>query len=111
MPPQFIRLAILLTFLVLVGTLGFFLTEGWSALECLYMAVITLTTVGFREVRPLSEAGMVFVIGYLIVGIGVFFYGIVEITILIKAEIGDWLERRRMHNKLKTIRDHLIVRP
>ena len=56
----------------LVGTVAFMIVERMSFFDSLYMAVITLTTVGFEEVQPLSTAGRVVVILYLISGLGVF---------------------------------------
>jgi len=52
--------------IVLVGTLGYHLIEGWGLLDCLYMTVITVATVGFKEVGPLSSAGKIFTIGLII---------------------------------------------
>ncbi len=48
--------------------------EGHTWLEALYMTVITLSTVGFREVRPLSPTGQIFTVGLVISGVGVVFY-------------------------------------
>ena len=54
---RFWKTAVALAGLLLFGTTGFWLLEGMKLLDALYMAVITLSTVGFGEVRPLSSAG------------------------------------------------------
>ena len=51
---------ILLLAIVTTGTVGYMLIEGWSAWDSLYMTVISLTTVGYREVHPLTRAGEAF---------------------------------------------------
>jgi voltage-gated potassium channel len=98
--------------LPIIGTLGFHWIEGWDYFDSLYMSVITLTTVGFSEVRPLSTPGRAFVIVYLVVGMGVFFYGIVQIgEMIVRAELNHWhwLGRRRMDMRLKSIEGHYII--
>jgi len=104
------RLIALLAALPLIGAGGFVLVEGWSFFDALYMAVITLTTVGFREVHELSAAGRVFTMVFLVTALGVFFYGVVQLgELVVRAELSDWLRRRRMHAALKSMKDHMIV--
>ena len=60
-------LTVLVLVVVAYGVVGYMLLEGWSFLDAVFMTVTTLTTVGFREVRPLDASGRVFtisVIGY-----------------------------------------------
>lgn len=105
-----VQIGLLLTLLVLGGTCGFMYVEDWGFLDSLYMAVITITTVGYEEVHPLSHSGRIFVIAYLIVGLGLFFYGVVQIgEHVLRAELGDWWERRKMERTIKTLRDHYII--
>src|SRR6185503_8542469 len=107
---QIARIVVMLLMLLLLGTLGFSLIEKWAFLDSLYMAVITLTTVGYHEVHDLSDAGRWFVIGYLFLGMGAFFYGAVELAqLVVRAQLSSWLERRRMDTKLKSMKDHFIV--
>ncbi len=96
--------------LTLVGTVGFMWAEGWSAFDSLYMAVITLTTVGYGEVHPLSTAGRAFTMAYLIVGIGVFMFGVVMLgERVVRAELGNWLGKRKMQAKIDSLRQHYII--
>ncbi|MDH3716742.1 MAG: potassium channel protein [Planctomycetota bacterium] len=106
------HIATVLALLPIIGMLGFHWIEGWGYFDSLYMSVITLSTVGFSELEPLSRAGRAFVIVYLVVGMGVFFYGIVQIgELIVRAELShwDWLGRRRMDMTLKSLEGHYIV--
>lgn len=105
-----VRTVALLATLPILGALGFHFIEGWNLLDSVYMAVTTITTVGFQEVHPLSAAGRVFVIVYLIAGLGAFLFAVVQVgEIIVRAELRDWLGRRRMGIELKSMKDHFIV--
>jgi len=83
------RAAVLLALLLALGTGGYMAIEGWSFLDALYMTVTTITTVGFQEVHPLSSAGRVFVIVYLIFGLGVFLFAVVQVgEIVVRCKCG-----------------------
>lgn len=104
------RIVIILATVPIVGTLGLMLVEGWGFLDALYMAVITITTVGFHEVQPLSTAGRMFVLLYLVAGIGVFLYSAAQIgELIVRAELHQWLGKRRMDSALKSQKDHFII--
>lgn len=53
------------------GVIGYRLIEGWSFLDSLYMTIITISTVGFQEVYPLSRLGRIFTISLIITGVSV----------------------------------------
>lgn len=79
-------------------------------MDSLYMAVTTLTTVGYGEVHPLSTAGRFFVMGYLVVCLGFFFYCTSQVAeMMVKAELSDWFGRRKMDARLKALNDHFII--
>ncbi len=89
-----------------VGVLGYRLIEGWGWLDAFYMTVITLTTVGFGEVRPLSDAGRFFTILVILFGAGVVAYALSSTAeILASGQFARALQRRR-RTRLK---DHCIV--
>jgi voltage-gated potassium channel len=92
--------------------LGYRLLEGpaWSWLDALYMATITLTTVGFSEVHPLSGVGRAFTIAYCLGGVFTIFYIAGEFfRVVVSGEIRDALGRRRMELKLAEVAHHVIV--
>lgn len=66
--------AALLFSLTAAGTLGYVAIEGMTPFDALYMTVTTISTVGFREVQPLSAAGRGFTIGLIVSGVGTAFY-------------------------------------
>ena len=71
---------LLLAILMLVGSIGYMLIDGYTFLEGLHMIVITVSSVGFMEVKPLSEAGRAFTIVLILLNIGLFTYFITLIT-------------------------------
>lgn len=97
----------LLVSTVVVGTVGYMLIERWDFIDSLYMTVITVTTTGFKEVRPLSDAGKIFTIFMIVVGVGSIAYTAGRaVQILFEADI---LRRRRMNKTLHELKEHFIV--
>jgi voltage-gated potassium channel len=98
--------------LLAVGTICFRVIEGpeWTWIDAFYMATITLTTVGFHEVHPLSDAGRVFTSGYALFGIFTLFYLATQlIRFVVSGEIRAGFGKRFMERQLATISDHLII--
>ena len=92
------------------GTVGYVVIEGWSPLESFYMAVITITTIGFGEVHPLSDSGRVFTLAIIFSGIGMMGYALVTGTrVVIEGELREIITRRRSMKALERIRDHFII--
>jgi voltage-gated potassium channel len=104
------RIAALFLLALLVGTTGYVLLEGYSPLDAAYMTVITLTTVGFGEIRPLSIPGRVFTIAVILAGGGVaaFLFSTIA-EYIIAGELAGTLRQRRMMQSLTSIRDHFII--
>lgn len=105
------RTAALLLVAVLVGgTLGYMLIEGWNLLDAVYMTVITVATVGFREVHPLTEAGHWFTIVLVFAGVGGIAYSIGTIAeFMVEGHLLELLEGRRMAKRIGELRDHYVV--
>ncbi|HTI49705.1 MAG TPA: potassium channel protein [Planctomycetaceae bacterium] len=100
----------LLGMLTLIGTLGFRYFSGGSWLDCLYMAVTTLTTVGYGEIVPMTPGGRAFVIAFLFVAFGVVSYSAFQIgQWIFSAEIQRLLELRHMQNRIEQLEKHYIV--
>jgi voltage-gated potassium channel len=96
---------------VVVGTAGYLILEpGWRVLDALYMTVITLTTVGFREVQPLSDAGRVWTMVLSLAGVGLIFgtVGIVAEYLVVEATSGR-REARRMTEAVGKLSGHYIL--
>jgi len=100
----------ILAALLAAGTLGYQLVEGWGWLDALYMTVITITTVGFREVHPLSVGGRAFTMALALGGVFTAFYAGVEfIRAVVTGEIRTVLGRQRMESRLEKLSGHFVV--
>ncbi len=105
------RLMALVILGVLVGgTLGYVVIEGWSAWDAFYMTVITVTTVGYLEVHPLSTAGRAFTVVVLFAGVGSFFYAFsLFMALVADGTMAAWRTRRRLARMLDNLQDHFIL--
>ncbi len=93
-----------------LGTAGYVVIERWSLLDALYLTVITITTVGFREVGPLSAAGHVWTMLLAVVGVGLLFgfVGVVAESLILEATSGE-REARRMARTVEALRGHFVL--
>ena len=106
---RYIKWIVALVLLLTVGTAGYAAIERWSILDSLYMTVITISTVGFTEVHPLSIGGRIFTILMILGGVGTVFYilnGLVQATL--EGEYGLF-RRRRMEARIKRLTNHFIL--
>ena len=86
------------------------LIEGWTAWDSFYMTVITVTTVGYGEVHPLSQAGRAFTVGILLTGVGAFFYAFsLFMTLLAEGGLVERRERKRLGRMLDNLDDNFLV--
>jgi voltage-gated potassium channel len=108
-PPLPRPLPILLT-LLFGGTIGYVLIEGYTPFEGLYMTVITVSTVGYGEVRPLSQTGRAFTIVLIVGGVAAALYTLTELfTMVYAGRLGANLARRRMTRQVDHLRNHVIL--
>jgi voltage-gated potassium channel len=99
-----------LVIIATLGVLGYMVFEGWSFTEALYMTVITLTTVGYREVRPLDMSGQLWTIVLLITGVGTLFYAAVSsVELVVEGTIRGYFGRRRMEAAIGKLKGHQIL--
>ena len=103
----------LITLLVLVfalGTLGYMKFEGWGALDAFYMTVITLATIGYGEVHPLTTAGRIFTIGLIFAGLGLFtvMIGSVSQAVLDRQFYRLFDRSRKMREQIEKMKNHTI---
>jgi voltage-gated potassium channel len=96
--------------LVCMGTLGYMFIEGWHLLDALYMTIITLATVGYGEVHPLSHIGQIYTIVLIVSGVGFFLYvaGAV-IQFMVEGRVRILMGRRRLDRKIAKLKNHYII--
>jgi voltage-gated potassium channel len=93
-----------------IGVVGYMVFEGWSFTDALYMTVITLTTVGYREVRPLDTTGQLWTMVLLITGVGTLFYAAVSsVELVVEGAIRGYFGRRRMQAAVGKLNGHYIL--
>lgn len=101
---------VLVVITIWVGTVGYHLLEGWALIDALYMTVITITTVGYGEIHPLSVQGRIFTMLLLISSIGLTGYAVSAFTaFVVEGEFHRLLEGRRMDKKIASLKDHIIL--
>ncbi len=108
------RIAIGLAFtfvIVALGALGFYLIgENWTLLDAFYMSVITVTTVGFKEVHPLTSEGRIFAAALIFVGVGTVLYIMSSLTqIVVEGKLREILGRKTLERRIRALRNHFII--
>lgn len=93
-----------------MGVAGYMFLESYNFLDALYMTIISITTVGYGEIHPLSDTGRVFTIFLLVTNIGVFLYGITTIAgFLLEGEFRKFLKNIKLEKVIAKLQNHVIV--
>jgi voltage-gated potassium channel len=107
---KIIQVAGLVAFIIGFGTVGYMVLERWNFWDSLYMTTITLTTVGYREIHPLSFKGMLFTMILMVGGVGTVLYALtVGARLILEAEIRKIFGRRRLEKTIKQLAGHYII--
>jgi voltage-gated potassium channel len=105
----FISISISILILVL-GTAGYMIIEGWQFIDAFYMTVITISTVGFREVKQVGEGGRIFTIFLVFSGVGFTLYvAAAVVQFMVEGRIRIIMGRRRLDKKIDRLKKHYIV--
>lgn len=100
----------LLTVVFIIGTAGYIIIEDFPFLDSLYMTVITVATVGFQEIRPLTDGGKIFTMFLILSSMGVFIYSISVITtMIVEGEFRSYFKDYRVNSEIKKMKNHVIV--
>ncbi|MFT5820131.1 MAG: voltage-gated potassium channel [Crocinitomix sp.] len=101
---------VLLVIVVLVGTIGFMIVQGWSFLDSFYMTIITISTVGFNEVHPLTDGGKLFASFLIITSFGTFAYAVSAITsYIVGGEYKAYFQEYKALKTAENMENHTIV--
>lgn len=107
---HFALLLMLVAGLVIIGVAGYMVIEKWNLLDALYMVVITLATVGYKEVHPLSAAGTIFTILLIVFGIITLYY-VVRVVgeYILMSRFDEQYKLRKMKAQIQNLTNHYIV--
>jgi voltage-gated potassium channel len=100
----------LAVFLVAIGTAGYMVIEDWTMLDSVYMTMITLSTIGYGEVNPVSQTGRIFTLILIVMGVGFFLYVIGNVVqFLVEGRIRIILGRHKLDKQINQLSNHYIV--
>ena len=100
----------LIAFITVGGTIGYMVIEGWSFVNALYMTIITISTVGYGEVLPLTEYGKLFTAFLIVSSFGTFAYAITTLTrYFIGGEYKRYIKEYRVMKETRKMHDHVII--
>lgn len=100
----------LILLVIFIGTIGYVVLEGWPLFDSLYMTVITITTVGYREVHELSDTGKLFTIFLIVCGVGTILYTLNNAArVIIEGEFKEIFGRRKLEKTIKGLKGHYII--
>ena len=101
---------ICMTFVVILGTLGFMTIEEISLFQAFWMTMITVLTVGYGDAVPVTQAGKVFVLLIIPVGVGIVTYAIgVVAAMIIEGNLFHAVRRKKMDKQIAQLQNHIIV--
>jgi voltage-gated potassium channel len=107
---RFTLTIVLTVALIFFGTGGYMLIEGWPFDDALYMTIITMATVGYGEVHQVSDAGRLFTIFLIVMGVGYFMYVVgLIVQFLVEDRIRVILGRRKLDIQIAKLKNHYII--
>jgi voltage-gated potassium channel len=105
-----ILIAALLPLILCIGTTGFHVIEGYPLFDAFYMTLVTVTTVGYQELHPLSHAGRIFNSFLILFGVSVVFFAVGAMTqTIIELELQDRYGKRKKRRMIAALKNHYIV--
>ncbi len=107
---RFLYIGLAIATTLLVGTVGFMVVAGYPPFDAFYMTLITMTTVGYAEIHPLTQAGRIFNSFLIVFGVGVIFIALGAMTqTIIEMEFGEAIGKRRNKRMIDKLKNHYIV--
>ncbi|MCB0395839.1 MAG: potassium channel protein [Flavobacteriales bacterium] len=101
---------LLLFFIATLGVSGYMILEGYSFADALYMTVITVSTVGFREVGDLSQSGRIFTIVLIVTSFGTFAYAVSAVTVfVVEGEFQRFFKDQKLTREIQKLNNHVVI--
>jgi voltage-gated potassium channel len=92
------------------GTVGYMAIEHMAPLDALYMTVITISTVGYAEIKPLDTDGRIFTMGLIVTGVGTAFYLIaVVVQLVVEGQLREFMGRAAMKRRMDQLNNHVVI--
>jgi len=101
---------LLIILIVCIGIVGFVVIESYTVFDAFYMTIITVATVGFEEIKPLSDAGRGFTVFLIITSFGTFAYAVTSISkYVIDGEINQYFKNYKVNSLISKLENHVII--
>ena len=101
---------VFLATMVVIGVIGFSIIEGYGIVDALFMTIITISTVGFREIEPLSYEGKIFTIFLIVFSFGIFAYALSTLTTyLVDGVFHNYFKLKKVKRKIEKVSNHVII--
>jgi len=109
-PYGLLKWVAIILLIITVGVAGFMITSDYNFLDALYMTVVTIATIGYHEVQPLSEAGKIFNIVFIIFSFAVFTYALSRLTrYVVSGELALYFKNRKLMHSIEHLNQHVII--
>ena len=107
---RLVFVAALIALTLLTGTIGYSVIDGYPPFDAFYMTLITVSTVGYAEIHPLSHAGRIFNSFVIFFGVITMFFAIGAMTqSIIELELGEYFGKRRTRRMIEKLENHFII--
>lgn len=101
---------LLLLFIIVLGTLGFRMFEGWELIDCFYVTVTTISTVGYGDFAPVTREGRLFTVLLVVFGVGTMLYSVSMLAeMMVEDRLKRILGRGSMESRIERMKDHYII--
>jgi voltage-gated potassium channel len=110
LPRRFVLPGAALVGVLALGTAGYVLIEGMSAVDALYLTAVTVSTVGYGDIVPVTREGKLFTVALIMTGVGTVLYLLTQLAeLVIEGQLREVFGRSAMRHEIEKLRGHVIV--
>ena len=107
---KILQVIVILLIIIIFGTIGYCIIDDYPIFDALYMTIITLTTVGYSEIQPLSDGGRLFTMVLLLISFGFYAYCLTLITlIIVEGKLSSFYKNILIKKEIRKMKNHTIV--